>query len=96
MKYGPELRNQSSGDPPILSRVPTQLSAPQGQGGWLVDDDMNRGHLKNRSLGLVHETEVFKPDKQRAHQSSSSYTTSGSNPTGLLSQSEVKVEEVCA
>lgn len=98
MKFGLELRNQSSGEPPLLSRVPTQLSAPpvQAQGGWLIEDDINRGPLRNRPLGLVQESDVLKPEKQRTHQNLSLHTTSGSTPTGLLSQtSEVKSEEVC-
>ena len=47
MKYGLEIRNQNSGEPPLLSRLPVQISvsAPsvQGQGGWLVDDDIKEG-----------------------------------------------------
>ncbi|PON43526.1 Double-stranded RNA-binding domain containing protein [Parasponia andersonii] len=97
MKYGLDLRNQSASEPPLISRLPSQLSAPsvQAQGGWLVDDDVSRRRLKNRPLGPLQDSEASKPDKQRAHQNSSSYTTSGSTPTGLLSQkSEVKGEEV--
>lgn len=97
MKFGLELRNQSSGEPPLLSRVPMQLSAPpvQAQGGWLIEDDINRGPLRNRPLGLVQESDVLKPEKQRTHQNLSLHTTSGSTSTGLLSQtSEVKSEEV--
>ncbi|PON73533.1 HAD-like domain containing protein [Parasponia andersonii] len=88
MKYGLDLRNQSSSEPPLISRLPSQLSAPsvQAQGGWLVDDDVSRRRLKNRPLGPLQDSEASKPDKQRAHQNSSSYTTSGSTPTGLLSK----------
>ncbi|EXC23668.1 hypothetical protein L484_015578 [Morus notabilis] len=96
LKYGVEMRNQSSGEPPLLSRLPTHLSMPpvQAHGGWLVEDDINRGPLRNRPSGLVQESDVLKPEKQRAHQNSSSYTTSCYTPTGLLSQTpEVKSEE---
>ena len=101
MKYGLEIRNQNSGEPPLLSRLPVQISvsAPsvQGQGGWLVDDDISRGPLKNRPLGPLPESDALKSDKQRGYQNSYPYTTLGSTSSGLLSQtSEVKGEEVCS
>ncbi|KAL5550325.1 hypothetical protein UlMin_000501 [Ulmus minor] len=99
MKHGLDLRNHSSGDPPLLSRIPAQLSVlpVPTQGGWLAEDDISR-QTKNRPFGLVQESDMLKPDRQRAHQNSSSCTTPGPSPTpaGLLSHntSEVKTEEV--
>ncbi|XP_060957770.1 RNA polymerase II C-terminal domain phosphatase-like 2 isoform X2 [Cannabis sativa] len=96
MKYGIDLRNNSSAEPPILSRFPAPISAPpvHSQGGWLVDDDINKGQLKNRPSGPLPESDALKLDKQRAHQNSTSYMPSSSTSTGLLSQtSEVKSEE---
>jgi RNA polymerase II C-terminal domain phosphatase-like 1/2 len=98
MKHGLDLRNQSSGEPPLLSRLPTQASSlMQPQGGWLVEDDISGGNLNNRPLGSVQDADSFKPDKQRGHFSPFSPITPGSTPTGLLSQtSQMKVEEACA
>lgn len=92
-----DLRNQSVGEPPLLSRLPTQPSATavQAQGGWLVEDDVNKGHLNNRSSGLIKESDALRSDRQRAHQNSSSYTTPVPAAPSLFSQtSEVKSEEV--
>jgi hypothetical protein len=96
-KLGPDLRIQRSGEPPILSRLPTQsASVMQPQGGWLVEDDISRGHSNNRASGFVQEAEPLKPDKQCAHLKPVPPSTPGSTPTGLFSQtSQVKVEEVC-
>ncbi|XP_059462490.1 RNA polymerase II C-terminal domain phosphatase-like 2 isoform X2 [Corylus avellana] len=92
-KRGPDLRNQSSGEPPILSRLPTQsASVMQPQGGWLVEDDISRGHSNNRPLGFVQEAEPLKPDKQCAHLNPLPPSTPGSTPA-LFSQT---FEEACA
>lgn len=97
MKHGLDLRNQSSGEPPLLSRLPTQApSLMQPQGGWLVEDDISRGPLNSRPLGFVQEADSSKPDKQRAHLNPFSPITPGSTPTGLLSQTSHKIEEVCS
>lgn len=98
MKHGVDPRNQSSGEPPLLSRLPTQpalLMPPQG--GWLVEDDISRGDSNNRTLGIVQEVDALKPDKQCIHPKPFSPSTPGSTPTGSLSQtSQMKVEEVCS
>jgi hypothetical protein len=96
-KRGPDIRNQSSGEPPILSRLPTlSASVMQPQVGWLVEDDVSRGHSNTKSLGFVQHAEPLKPDKQRAHLNPVPRSTPESTPTGLFSQtSKVKVEEVC-
>ncbi|KAK9289962.1 hypothetical protein L1049_008124 [Liquidambar formosana] len=93
MKHGQDLRNPSSGDPPILSRVPTLIppSLVQPQGGRLVEEDISRGHLNNRALGVAQENDASKLDKQRANQNPFSA------PSGLLSHaSQVKGEEAVA
>lgn len=90
-----DLRSQSSVEPLLLSRLPTQLptSSVQAQGGRLVEDDV-KGHLNNRAPGIMKESDALKCDKLRAHQNSSN-TTPGSTATGLLLQtSELKNEEV--
>lgn len=91
-----DLRNPSIGEPPLISRLPTQplATAVQAQGGWLVEDDVNRGLLNNRSSGLIKEPDALTSDKQKAYQNSS-YTTPGSAAPSLFSQtSEEKIEEV--
>lgn len=84
MRIGLDSRNQSSGNPPILPRVPIQLPTsvirPQG---WLVEEDINRGSLNNRASGVA-----------QANQNSFSHGTLGSTPSGLLPHpSQVKGEE---
>ncbi|KAG6643385.1 RNA polymerase II C-terminal domain phosphatase-like 2 [Carya illinoinensis] len=95
MKHGLDSRIQSSGEPPLLSRLPTQSgSLMQPQGGWLVEDDINRGHLNSRPSGFVPEADVLKPDKKPF-----SPSTPGSMPTPTPTPSQtsqVKVEEACA
>lgn len=95
MKHGLDSRIQSSGEPPLLSRLPTQSgSLMQPQGGWLVEDDINRGHLNSRPSGFVPEADVLKPDKKPF-----SPSTPGSMPTPTPTPSQtsqVKVEEVCS
>jgi hypothetical protein len=97
-KRGPDIRNQSSGEPPILSRLPTlSASVMQPQVGWLVEDDVSRGHSNTQPLGFVQDAEPLKPDKQRAHLNPAPRSRPGSTPTGIFSQSQtsqVKVEEV--
>lgn len=93
-KHVPELRNQSSGEPPLLSRIPAPTSV-RGRGSWLEEDDNYRGHLKNRTLGPVQDSDLPNFDKQQLHQNSHSCSSPGSTPIRLDSQtSEVKREEV--
>lgn len=98
MRHGLDSRSQSSGEPPILSRLPTQSgSLMQPQGGLLMEDDISRGNLNSRPSGFVPEVDALKPDKQSAHLKLFSPSTPGSTtPSALPSQtSQVKVEEVC-
>lgn len=98
MKHGQDVRNQSLGDPPILSRLPQiSTSSLHPQGVWLVEDDSNRGHLNNRASGLVQEADVLKPDKQRGHQIPFCHNTPGSTPVSLLPHlPQLKNDEVSA
>ncbi|XP_022742342.1 RNA polymerase II C-terminal domain phosphatase-like 2 isoform X3 [Durio zibethinus] len=45
-KQGLDFRNQSSVQPPLLSKLPAQTSSLPilPQGGWLVEEDMNKAH----------------------------------------------------
>ncbi|CAN0879795.1 RNA polymerase II C-terminal domain phosphatase-like 2 [Linum grandiflorum] len=65
-----DMRNQNSGQPPLLSRVPAPSSA-QPHGGWLVEDDVSKVHANSRPLGTVQETETLKADRQRTLPNSS-------------------------
>ncbi|KAJ4704459.1 RNA polymerase II C-terminal domain phosphatase-like [Melia azedarach] len=63
VKHGLDLRNQGSGQPPLLPRLPTQ-------GGWIVEEDVNRVHQNNRpgstSIGL-HVSQVKGEEASVAH-----------------------------
>ncbi|XP_059667967.1 RNA polymerase II C-terminal domain phosphatase-like 2 isoform X2 [Cornus florida] len=96
MNHGQDLRYQGSGEPPLLSRLPTQLTIPtiQPQGGWLVEEDMDRGHSNNRASGTLQESDLLKAEKQRARQDSLNHSTSGSATAGLISHiPQVRGEE---
>ncbi|GMH30049.1 hypothetical protein Nepgr_031892 [Nepenthes gracilis] len=69
VKHGGEIRNPVSGDPPIL-RLPVQIPAAsvQSKGGWLVEEDINRGHVNNRATVVAQESDLLKADKQRTYQ----------------------------
>lgn len=64
-----DSRYRGSAEPPLLSRVPQKppiLPIPS-QGGWLVEDDLNKGHLGSRSPGIFQESDASRSDKQRGH-----------------------------
>ncbi|XP_022931888.1 RNA polymerase II C-terminal domain phosphatase-like 2 isoform X1 [Cucurbita moschata] len=69
-KPGVDLRAPNFGEPPILPRMPVQLSASglQVQGSSFVDDDSSKGHHNSRSSGFIQESEASKADKHRSHQ----------------------------
>lgn len=97
MKLSQDLRNQSSGDPPILSRLPIQASLPlvQPLGGWLIEEDVSKGHLNNRIPGFAQESDATKLEKQRANQNPFYHSSSSSTLSGILSHpSQLKGEEV--
>uniref|UniRef100_A0A5B7B4W3 protein-serine/threonine phosphatase n=1 Tax=Davidia involucrata TaxID=16924 RepID=A0A5B7B4W3_DAVIN len=96
MNHGQDVRYQGSGEPPLLSRLPAQLPVTpmQPKGGWLVEEDINRGHFNNRASGTVQESEALKPDKLQARQNSFNHGAPGSAPAGLPSQvPQLKGEE---
>ncbi|CAK9165577.1 unnamed protein product [Ilex paraguariensis] len=96
MNHGQDARYRGSGEPPILSRLPAQPPAPpiQAQGGWLVEEDINRGHFDNRASGFGPESDALRTDKARARHNSISYGPSASTPVGLASQvAQAKTEE---
>ncbi|XVF08265.1 hypothetical protein REPUB_Repub06bG0211600 [Reevesia pubescens] len=97
-KQGLDLRNQSSVQPPLLSKLPTQISSSSlPQGGWLVEEDNNRAHLNDRSSGSVQESDATKSDKLRGYQNPFSNSAPGSVSAGLPSHaSQVKIEEARA
>ena len=98
-KHGLDLRNQSSLQPPLLSKLPAQTSSSSilPQGGWLVEEGINKAHLNDRSSGSAQESDATKSDKLQGYQNPLSHTPPGSVSTGLSSHaSQVKLEEVCS
>ncbi|XWS67221.1 hypothetical protein CRYUN_Cryun05aG0269200 [Craigia yunnanensis] len=96
-KHGLDLRNQSSVQPPLLSKLPAQTSSSSilPQGGWLVEEDINKAHLNDRPSGSVQESDATKSDKLRGYQNPLSNIAPGSVSTGLPSHASiVKLEEV--
>lgn len=61
-----DLRYQGSSEPPLLSRSPAFPIQPQG--GWLVEEDINRGQFNNRKSGTVQESCALIADNRRACQ----------------------------
>ncbi|EEF34293.1 double-stranded RNA binding protein, putative [Ricinus communis] len=93
-----DLRNQTSGQPPLLSRVPAPLpsSSIQPQGGWLVEEDISRAHINSRSSGFAQESDILKSDKLRTHLNPFVHSTPVSASTSsVFHASQVKGEEVC-
>jgi RNA polymerase II C-terminal domain phosphatase-like 1/2 len=95
-----DLRNQNSGQPPLLSRIPAAipLSSLQPQGGWLVEEDTSRAQSNNRPSATAQELDSLKSDKLRGLQNPLAHGASASAPapSSLVSHaSELKAEEVC-
>ncbi|XP_048236140.1 RNA polymerase II C-terminal domain phosphatase-like 2 isoform X2 [Ricinus communis] len=91
-----DLRNQTSGQPPLLSRVPAPLpsSSIQPQGGWLVEEDISRAHINSRSSGFAQESDILKSDKLRTHLNPFVHSTPVSASTSsVFHASQVKGEE---
>ncbi|XWS43835.1 hypothetical protein CRYUN_Cryun16bG0138500 [Craigia yunnanensis] len=98
-KQGLDSRNQSSVQPPLLSKLPAQISSSSTlpQGGWLVEEDMNKAHLNDQSSGSTPESDGTKTDKLRGYQNPFSHNAPVSVSSGLPSHaSQVKVEEAPA
>ncbi|XP_022767694.1 RNA polymerase II C-terminal domain phosphatase-like 2 isoform X2 [Durio zibethinus] len=97
-KQGLDLRNQGLIQPPLLAKLPVQTSSSSvlPQGGWLVEEDINKAHLNDQSSGSVQESDSTKSDKLRGYENPFSHTAPGSVSTGLQTHaSQVKVEEAC-
>ncbi|CAI0424219.1 unnamed protein product [Linum tenue] len=65
-----DVRNQNSGQPPLLSRVPAPPLL-QPQGGWLVEDDGSKLYTNSRPSGLLQDPETPKLDRLRTVTNSS-------------------------
>ncbi|XP_031261443.1 RNA polymerase II C-terminal domain phosphatase-like 2 isoform X2 [Pistacia vera] len=82
VRPGLDLRNQSSGQPPLLPRlpVPTPSSSIQPQGGWIVEEEVNRVHQNNRpgssSTGLLlHASQLKGEEANNLHRQNMLPTT---------------------
>ncbi|XP_022746475.1 RNA polymerase II C-terminal domain phosphatase-like 2 isoform X2 [Durio zibethinus] len=94
-KQGLDSRNQSSVQSPLLSKLPTQISSSSTlpQGGWLVEENMNKAYLNDQSSGSALESDATKTDKLGGFSPSAPVSVS----TGLPSHAyQVKVEEARA
>ncbi|KAK1562299.1 hypothetical protein Q3G72_009756 [Acer saccharum] len=60
VKHGLDLRNPSSGQPPLLPRLPGQISSSsiQLQGGWLVEEDSDRVYQNNQPGSTSHASQM--------------------------------------
>ncbi|KAK7339864.1 hypothetical protein VNO77_20550 [Canavalia gladiata] len=97
MRHGPDIRGQSSAEPPLISRPPIQTSSSLMQpfGGGLVEDDTsNRTQTNNRPFASVKESKEVKSEKHQAQQKPFSHSVIVSPPNVILPQgSQLKVEE---
>ncbi|XP_050203835.1 RNA polymerase II C-terminal domain phosphatase-like 2 [Mercurialis annua] len=94
-----DLRNQTSGQPPLLARVPAPLpssSSIQPQGGWLVEEDTSRAQINLRSSGFSQESDSLKSDKLRTHVNPFAHSTASSSTGSVLQAPQMKNEEVFA
>lgn len=99
MRHGPDIRGQTSVEPPLMSKPPPQASPSltQSLGGWLVEDDISsRSHTNNWPFASVKESNAVKSDKHQAQQKPFSHSMVVSPTNASLSQpSQLKAEEVC-
>lgn len=90
-----DVRIQSSGEPPLIPRPPTQASPSlmHPHGGWLIEDDISsKAQLNIRPTAPVNVK--FEKHQPQLKSLSQSMQISASN--ALFSQaSQGKVEEVC-
>ncbi|XP_052116198.1 RNA polymerase II C-terminal domain phosphatase-like 2 isoform X3 [Arachis duranensis] len=101
MRHGPDIRGQTSVEPPLMSKPPPPLpsqpspSLTQSHGGWLVDDDISsRPHTNSRPFASLKEPNAVKSDKHQAQQKPFSHSMVVSPPNALLSPaSQLKAEE---
>jgi RNA polymerase II C-terminal domain phosphatase-like 1/2 len=92
MRHGPDIRGQSSAEPPLISRPPVPA-----YGGWLVEDDIsNRTQTNNWPFASAKESNVSKSEKHQAQPKPFSHRMEVSASNVSLSQaSQLKAEEVC-
>lgn len=99
MRHGPDIRGQSSAEPPLISRPPIQAPPPSMQpyGGILAEDDISsRTQTNYWPFASIKESNVVKSDKLQAQQKPFSHSMAVSAPNASLSQtSQPKAEEVC-
>ncbi|XP_020553536.1 RNA polymerase II C-terminal domain phosphatase-like 2 isoform X1 [Sesamum indicum] len=86
-----DSRYSGSTEPPLLSRLPWQPPLLQPQGGWLVEEDTNRGNFISRTLGITPECDPS--DRLRGRQNLLSHGTSSSVTTELSHAVQAKNEE---
>ncbi|XVE62030.1 hypothetical protein DITRI_Ditri06bG0086300 [Diplodiscus trichospermus] len=82
-----DLRNQSSVQPPVLSKLPAQISSllTLPQGGWLVEEDINKAHVIDQPASSAQENAAANTDKLRVCQNPFSHSAPGSGSTGFPS-----------
>ncbi|XP_061344674.1 RNA polymerase II C-terminal domain phosphatase-like 2 isoform X2 [Gastrolobium bilobum] len=97
MRHAPDIKGQSSAEPPLISRPPVQTSPSlmQPSGGWLVEDDLSsRAQTNNCPSASVKESNVVKSDKHQAQPKPFSHNMVVSPPNALLLQaSQLKAGE---
>ncbi|CAA0836297.1 RNA polymerase II C-terminal domain phosphatase-like 2 [Striga hermonthica] len=86
-----DSRLSASTEPPLLSRSTWQAPHLQPQGGWLVEDDPNKGSFNGRSPGIIPESDPF--DRQRVRQNSLGHGASSTVPEEAPNASLVNNEE---
>ncbi|KAL0309960.1 UNVERIFIED_CONTAM: RNA polymerase II C-terminal domain phosphatase-like 2 [Sesamum radiatum] len=86
-----DSRYSGSTEPPLLSRLPWQAPILQPQGGWLVEEDTNRGNFISRTPGITPESDPS--DRLRGRQNLLGHGTSSSVTTDLSNVVQVKNEE---
>lgn len=92
MRHGPDIKGQSSAEPPLISRPPTQASPSSMQpvGGLSVDDISSRTQTNSWPFASSKESNVIKSDKHLAQHKSFSLSNALPSQPSLL-----KTEEVC-
>ncbi|MED6124498.1 hypothetical protein PIB30_059479 [Stylosanthes scabra] len=103
MRHGPDIRGQTSLEPPLMSKPPPPVPLPpqpssssaQSHGGWLADDDISsRPYANSRPFASFKEPNALKSDKHQAQQKSFSHSMVVSSSNVLLSPaSQLKAEE---
>lgn len=93
MRHGPDIRGQSSAEPPLISRPPIPA-----YGGWLVEDDIsNKTQTNNFPFPSAKESNVVKSEKLQGQPKPFSHSMSVSATNVSLPQTsqQLKAEEVC-